>query len=102
MSTRNGIILLVIITAIIIGAILAYFYLPQGQPLPSFAPIKPKVQEIVPPPATGNIDDAANAFLKELDDEQSLITEEESDALLITTDSQEISDFGQAINDNEL
>lgn len=90
-------------TAVIIGAILAYFYLPQGPPLPTFSPVNmPKMQEVVPPPATGNVDDAASAFLEEVDDEQSVLTEEESDTSLITTDSQEVSDFGQSINDNDL
>lgn len=102
METKSGIILLVVLTAVIIGAILAYFYLPQGPPLPSFTSVKPQAQEIVPPAATGNVDDAASAFLKELDDEQLLITEEESDTSLITTDSQEVSDFGQSINESDL
>jgi hypothetical protein len=59
-------------------------------------------QGIVPPPATGNVDDAANAILKELSDEDPILTEEESDTLLITNDSQEIGDFGQLINESEL
>jgi hypothetical protein len=102
METKSGIILLTIITTVIIGAILAYFYLPQGPPLPTFSPVKPQAQEIVPPAATGNVDDAASSFLEELTDEQSVLTEEESDTSLITTDSQEVSDFGQSINESDL
>jgi len=103
METKSGIILLVIITAVIIGAILSYFYLPQGPPLPTFSSVsKPKMLEIIPPPATGNVDDAVSAFLEEVNDEQPVLTEEESDTSLITTDSQEVSDFGQSINDSDL
>ena len=100
--TLFGIALLLIIG----GLIWAYytllpnlFMLPIMQP-PASQP--PKEEEIVPPPATGDVNDAAAAILQELPDEDALLSEEENDASFVTSDSQEISDFGQSVNENEL
>jgi len=53
-------------------------------------------------PATGNVDDAINAILNDVIDEQALFADEEKDAMLLGADSQAISDFGQSFNENEL
>lgn len=102
LTTKSGTIIIVIaaIIAALIIAIFAYFVFGPEAPPISQIPSKPK--EIVPPPATGNIDDAVNALIKEISDEESVLKTEEGDAGLITTDSQEIGDFGQSIKENEL
>jgi len=53
-------------------------------------------------PATGDVDDAINAILDSVVDEQALFSDEERDAVLLGADSQAISDFGQFFNENEL
>ena len=66
-------------------------------------PFFPQGEEgITPPPATGNIEDAADAMLKEILDEESLLAEEEEDVILITSDSQDIASFDQSLEDDEL
>lgn len=57
---------------------------------------------LIPPPATGNVNDLVEALLREISDEQGLLNKEEADAELILSDSKEISDFDQSINENEL
>jgi len=61
-----------------------------------------KGQDIIPPPATGNVDDLVASVLKDIDDESKILTQEDSDADLIADDSQEIGDFGQSIDENEI
>jgi len=53
-------------------------------------------------PATGDVNDAINAILNEVIDEQTLFADEEKDTILLGADSQAISDFGQSFNENEL
>ena len=58
--------------------------------------------KITPLPATGNIDDAINAFIQDATNEQALAAEEDADASLINLDNQAINDFGQSYNENEI
>lgn len=53
------------------------------------------------PPATGNVDDAVNAVIVATDNELTVLNEYDSDVALVEADSQAISDFGQAYNENE-
>ncbi len=77
-----------------------YFSFPEE---PSISYFFPRTQAgIVPPPATGDIDDTVDALLKELIDEESLYEEEYDDVEIIISDIQEISDFGQSIDESEL
>ena len=62
---------------------------------------KPQQQPVAVKPATGNIDDAVNAALASIADDQALFADAEKDAELIAADSQAISDFGQSYNENE-
>ena len=100
MKHKNLIILLAVASVVIIVVLSCYFSFPEG-PLTSHLFRKTQAG-IVPPPATGNIDDAANALLRELDDIESLFIEEEDDVELLIADEQEISDFGQSIDESEL
>jgi len=52
-------------------------------------------------PATGNVDDAINALLGELSDDELVFAAEQEDKTFLTLDSQEVSDFGQIYNENE-
>lgn len=78
--------------------LLAIAFFPKQKPSPHQPP---ETTEITPPAATGNVDDLVNATLSEISDEELLIKEEEKDTSLINLDSQEVSDFGQTINESE-
>lgn len=68
------------------------------------APIAAPTQELpvaVTQPATGNIDDAVNAIIAGVSDDQALFADAEEDAALVGADSQALSDFGQSYNENE-
>ena len=95
MTSKSVIILIVIVTAVIF-AVFAFF--PKPLPPP---PGPSQATEITPPLATGNVDDLVNATFSEISDEELLIKEEEKDTSLITLDNQEVSDFGQTINESE-
>lgn len=58
-------------------------------------------QPITVMPASGNVDDAVNAILLAVSDEQALFADTEKDLALVTADSQAINDFGQSYNENE-
>lgn len=69
-------------------------------PLPTLSPTKAP-QPVAVTPATIAVDDAVNAILAGVSDEQALFADAEKDAELITADSQALSDFGQSYNENE-
>lgn len=100
MTTKNQVMIFVVVVAVLL-VISAYFFLTPTAPLISQVPEIEKL-EIVPPSATGNIDDLVDALFKELSDEGLVISEEEGDTVFVTTDSQEVGDFGQSINESEL
>jgi len=52
-------------------------------------------------PATGNVDDAVNAILAGISDDEALFADAVKDAELIAADSQLIGNFGQSYNENE-
>ena len=84
--------------AIIVVAIFAYTQFVMKAP--QYATETTTGEEIALPQATGNVDDAVNAILAAVLNEQSVLQTEESDASLITSDTQAISDFGQSYNEN--
>jgi len=94
--TMKTVVIFIIVIAVLILMVFAFF--PKPLPPP---PGPSQVTEIKPPAATGNVDDLVNATLSEISDEELLIKEEENDASLISLDSQEISDFGQTINESD-
>lgn len=57
---------------------------------------------IVAPRATSNVGDVVNALTKELLDEKMLLLEEEEDIALIISDDEEIQEFDQSINEDDL
>ncbi len=90
-------VILIIIFLIAILAVIVLF--PKEKPSSS-SPGSSKTIEIKPPAATGNVDDLVKATLAEISDEE-LLLEEESDTSFIYSDNQEISDFGQTINESD-
>jgi hypothetical protein len=95
MITKNVIIFIIIVVIVVLAAIV---FFPKQK---TFQNQSPKTTEITPPAATGKVDDLTNAILSEISDEELLIKEEEKDTSLIILDGQEISDFGQTINESE-
>lgn len=90
------VVIFIIVIAVLILMVFAFF--PKPLPPP---PGPSQVMEIKPPTATGKVDDLVAATMVEISDEELLIKEEEKDTALISLDSQEISDFGQTINESE-
>ncbi len=95
--TNLVIISLIVLVAVIVG-VLVYLF-PDS--IKDYFPGKSQ-SNLTPPVATGNVNDLVEALLREISDEQSLLNEEETDAELILSDSKEISDFDQSINENDL
>jgi hypothetical protein len=95
--TINWKIIAIAIVILVIVVIIVYYQLGIKPSL-----ITEQPAEIIPPPATGNIDDAINALIQDAANEQVIAAEEDADTSLIDLDSQEISNFGQSYNENEI
>ena len=94
---------IVIVAAVFVAKNMPYIT-PQVDDIPQAEIVLP-AQELpvaITTPATGDVDDAINAILKEVIDEQALFADEEKDTILLGADSQAVSDFGQSFNENEL
>ena len=96
-KTNLIIISLIILIAVIAGTLI---YLSPYSIKDYFAGKNQSI--IITPVATGNVNDLVEALKREISDEQFLLNEEEADVDLILSDSKEISDFDQSINENEL
>ena len=92
-------IVVIIIGVVAIAGLLLYTSLQVKPPSITGGPYK---KEIVPPPATGNVDDLVGALLNEITDEESVLKGEEGNAALITNDSQEIGNFSNSVQETEL
>lgn len=91
--------LIVVLAIIVFGA--TYFTGSENAGEYSFKSGAEKV--VVPEPqSTGNVDDAINAVLDFSSAEDILFADEENDAALINIDNQEINDFGQSYDENQL
>lgn len=95
MTTKNTAIFIIIVALVIL---VIFIFFPRQKPSQN-QPLT--VTEITPPPATGNVDDLIDATIKEIADENLSLKDEEKDISIITSDQQEISDFGQTINATE-
>lgn len=97
--------IVVVVALIIIGISQLGIKAPQApvtEELPETPIVTPQELPLgVPKPATGNIDDAVNAILGEISDDEAFFTDALKDAELVAADSQAISDFGQSYNANE-
>jgi hypothetical protein len=103
MVSKKSFLILVVASAIVISG-LVFYYISTQQELISLLEGQTqfiKETEISTVPATGNVDDATEALLKEVNDESSALSNLEGDASLIDSDSQEVDDFGQSINEND-
>lgn len=93
MTKKSGLMLLAVFILALAVVLAVYFLSKQELAV---------IREIIPPPATGNIDDVVNALTKESVDEELVVNQEDDEVDLIISDSQEINDFGQSVNENEL
>ncbi len=97
--------LIMAVAAVGLGALCVY-YLIFSEDLPIIDISQGIEQEeeeyIVTPRATGDVGDIVNALMKELLDEKMLLLEEEEDINLIISDDEEIKEFDQSINEDEL
>jgi len=96
--SRKGKITALIIIVLIIAVAVWYFAFRSKKEVETPAGIS---QEITPPAATGNIDDAAEALEAELIDTKNALSGTETDLNLITDDNQVIGDFGQIYDETE-
>ena len=86
---------------ILLAAVLSVYSVVTNKPKTS-SPIADKTQAFpVLPAATGSISDTLKAFNSSASSEQTIAKEGEDDANLITSDSKEISDFGQSYQEND-
>jgi len=99
----KSVLMLVIVVVAALAAIVAICYVLLFEEEPIIGPAPSMVEkEIIPSPATGNIDDAVDALLKELADENTLLTDEENDVSVLSNDNTEINEFGSSVNEKEL
>lgn len=69
--------------------------------IPSGGTAKASLAGAIVEKGNGNVDDAVSIILASSASESLVLGEEDADAALITSDSQELSDFSQSINDND-
>jgi hypothetical protein len=98
MTTKNAVIFIIIVALVIL---VIFIFFPRQKPSQNQPLTVTESTEITPPPATGNVDDLVDATIKEIEDENLSLKDEEKDISIITSDQQEISDFGQTINATE-
>ena len=97
---RNNKTLIIAIIVIIVLVIAGYAYYKW---MPSPAEKEEKEEgEIIPPAATGNIDDLVDALEKEIQDELNVVYEGDEDGNLIISDTEEVNDFGRSAEDSSL
>lgn len=98
-------IVIVAVVAVGLGALCIYYLIfsDGGLSIPQVGQgIEEEEEYIVAPQATSNVGDIVNALMKELLDEKMVLLEEEEDIALIISDDEEIQEFDQSINENEL
>jgi len=95
---NKGLLFLLVIAIVALIIVLGIYYVINNFPESSTL----EEQGIVPPEATGDIDDLEDALNKEMLDEDTLIDEEDSDADIIESDNSEIDEFGQSVDEEEL
>lgn len=99
-------ILIVAVIAVALGVLCIYYlvFSDGGLSIPEVSEKQEeeREEEITPPLATSNVGDIVNALMKELLDEKMLLLEEEEDINLIISDDEEIKEFDQSVNEDEL
>lgn len=85
------------IIAVIVVLVALLYKPPAGVKLPSELPGVPKA-----PPATGSVENAADAFLVEATADASFFSPEDFDTSLITSDSQSLYGVSQTYNEAQL
>ena len=99
-------IIIIAVVAVALGAVCVYYLIfsDGGLSIPEVSERVEKEieEEIIPALATSNVGDIVSALMKELLDEKMLLLEEEEDINLIISDDEEIKEFDQSINEDEL
>jgi uncharacterized protein YpmB len=102
MTKNTTILIAILIVLILVGAFVYYSNMkPKVSSSGNEEAQRPEEQKTVLPQATGDIDEAVDALLQSANDEQTAVGNADDDKKLITSDKQEISDFGQSANENE-
>ena len=91
-------VLAALILFIIGGAIYYVMMTPSGTTMPTGATTPPVIEM---PKATGNLDDTAAALLQGANNELTVIGNGDYEGIQLSSDSQEINDFSQSVNENE-
>jgi hypothetical protein len=88
-----------LLTVLVIGAVVVIAVLLSGQ-LGQRGPVVTQESSQILPQATGNIEDAVNALLKDIEIDEAFASEEYLDADLVGADAAAVSDFGQIADPN--
>ena len=104
LMTNWKVVVPVILVVLVAAGLLVVSF--SQKPMPQRQAEQPKTvveipQEVPVPQATGNIDDAVDALIKEAEDEENQALGEDGELPLLTVDSQTISDFGQSYNEKD-
>lgn len=104
MISKRSFLIFAVLASVVVGG-LAFYYISTQQEIVNVlnggSKLVIKEKEVSPIPATGNVDDTVNSLMKELDDEAVATEDLEGDLDLIDSDSQEVDDFGQSVNEND-
>ena len=95
---KNKTVLIIAVLVIVLGILVFFYYKNNLKPV---SPQENMEEEIIPPEATGDINDLTDALEKEMIDEMNTIYEED-EANLIISDTEAIDSFGQTADDVEL
>ena len=101
-SKSRTLLLLAVLVGVAAIAGLYYLYNKESSTIIISAPESNNQQLAQPLPANGSADTAAESILNEANAEELINADVESDAALLKSDGQAVSDFGQSINDTGL
>ena len=99
-NKKISLVVLVALIVIFIGGVIYYVKTtPPATSMPTGTTSPPVIEM---PKATGNVDDASAALLQGANDELTVIGNGDYEGLELGADSQEVDDFSQSVNENEL
>jgi len=99
-SKKIALVVLAILTLVAIGGVAYYMMIMPSETSAPSGNITPPVIEM--PKATGNLDDTAAALLQGANNELTVIGNGDYENVELSSDKQEVNDFSQSVNENEL